>query len=115
MSGQSEPFRIDADGLSIYLRLTPRASKNAITGIEHVADGRSRVAAKVRAVPEKGAANSALERLVADWLDVAKDNASIKSGATSRLKTVHITGNPKVLEQTLRGKLQALEDVAETG
>jgi uncharacterized protein YggU (UPF0235/DUF167 family) len=108
-----EPFRIEADGVAIFVRLTPRSSKDAVTGIERTADGRSHVAAKVRAVPEKGAANAALERLVAAWLGVAKGSVSVRTGTTSRLKTVHVGGDKTSLARTVRDALRLLADATD--
>jgi hypothetical protein len=46
----------------------------------------------VRAAPEKGEANAALERLLAKALGVAKGQVSVTRGATARMKTVQIEG-----------------------
>jgi uncharacterized protein YggU (UPF0235/DUF167 family) len=81
------------DGLDILVRLTPKASVDAIDGIKSAADGAVYLAVRVRAVPEKGAANAALERLLADWLDLPKRAVSVVAGSTSRLKTVRLTGD----------------------
>lgn len=57
------------------------------------ADGSAHLAAKVRAVPQKGAANAALERLLASQLGVPKSAVSVVAGAASRLKTVRLSGD----------------------
>lgn len=72
----------------------------------------SAVAAWVRAVPEKGAANAALERLVADWLAVPASWVSVEAGGKSRVKTVLVRGDPAALavkagERLNGGKLEA--------
>lgn len=59
------PFRPRNDGIDLFVRLTPKAAMDRVEGIEISADGRSHLKARVRAVPENGAANQALERLVA--------------------------------------------------
>lgn len=51
------------------------------------------LAARVRAVPEKGLANRALEKLIARWLDVPASSVKVTTGETSRIKTVSITGD----------------------
>lgn len=99
------PFRADEGGLLIAVRLTPRSARDAVTGVETAADGRPHIAARVRAVPEKGAANAALERLIADWLDVAKASVSVVGGGTSRLKTVRVGGGPSELAARLMRRL----------
>ena len=91
------PFREATDGVLITVRVTPRSSQDCLTGVKAAADGRVHLAAKVRAVPEKGAANVALERLIAAWLDVPKGSVSVVSGGTSRLKTVRVGGTTATL------------------
>lgn len=85
-------YRTRPDGLDLFVRLTPKSSKDAIDGVGVAADGSCYLAARVRAVPEKGAANTALERLVADGVGVPRRAVSVVAGATSRLKTVRISG-----------------------
>lgn len=69
------------------------------------------MAARVMALPDKGAANAALERLVAEWLDVPASSVSVISGHAARLKTVGVNGDPAVLEKALGERLgPALED-----
>jgi uncharacterized protein YggU (UPF0235/DUF167 family) len=75
------------------VRLTPKASADAIDGVQAAADGTAHLAARVRAVPDKGAANAALERLLAQRLSLPKRAVSVVAGATSRLKTVRLTGD----------------------
>jgi uncharacterized protein YggU (UPF0235/DUF167 family) len=92
------------NGIDLSVRLTPRAARDAISGIETSADGRSHLAVRVRAVPERGAANAALERLVADGLGLPRSRVAIVAGQTARLKTVRVEGTPA----TLRDRLQRL-------
>ena len=93
MGDGERPWRPTTDGLVIRFRLTPKASANAIGAIEATAEGPA-VKAKVRAVPADGAANAALERLVADWLDVPKSSVSLVSGGKSRIKSLAVRGEP---------------------
>ena len=58
----------------------------------------------MRALPEDGAANAALERLISEWLGVPKRPVPLVTGAASRLKSVEITGDPTALDQLLRAK-----------
>lgn len=53
--------------------------------------------ARVRAIPDKGKANSALEKLIAKWLRVPASSVRLASGSKSRLKTLEIHGDPSVL------------------
>ncbi|HEX9268529.1 MAG TPA: DUF167 domain-containing protein [Candidatus Limnocylindria bacterium] len=63
------------------VRLTPRAQRAGLTGVR---DGV--LLARVTAAPERGAANAALVRLLADALDVPPSAIAIEAGATARLK-----------------------------
>lgn len=99
------PARSVQDGLLVYVRLTPRASSDQVIGLGQAAGGTAHIAARVRAVPEKGAANAALTRLFAKWLAVAKSDVSLRAGATSRLKTLHLRGDPHELLSALHKRL----------
>lgn len=59
----------------------------------------------MRAVPEHGAANEALEELVAGWLNLPKRSVSLASGAKSRLKALRIAGEPEALDRLLQMKI----------
>lgn len=98
------PWRPVSGGIVLRVRLTPRSSRDEITGLARTADGPA-VAARVRAVPEKGAANAALERLVAEWLGLPRSAVGIDAGAKSRLKTVAIAGDPDRLAASIEERL----------
>lgn len=83
------------------MRLTPRAAIDRLEGVAAMADGRAFLPARVRAVPEKGAANMALTKLVADALDVPRSAVTLVAGATSRLKTLRVAGDPARLAKAL--------------
>ena len=91
-------FRARADGIELFVRLTPRAGIDALDGVQSGADGRARLAARVRALPAQGAANTALEALLAKAFGVPKRAVTVTAGATSRLKTVRISGDAARLE-----------------
>ena len=93
----SAPLRQREDGVDLFVRLTPKAAMDRIDGIETAADGRSHLKARVRAVPENGAANQALQRLVAKALGVPASAVSVVAGATARLKTLRVNGDPAEL------------------
>jgi uncharacterized protein YggU (UPF0235/DUF167 family) len=94
-------FRLRPDGLDLSVRLTPKSPIDAIEGIGRSADGSAHLIMRVRAVPEKGAANAALERLLANRLGLPKSAVRVISGATSRLKTVRLSGDAAVLTKAL--------------
>lgn len=85
-------LRIDGPDLLVDVRLTPRAGRDGLDGLKTLSDGRAVVAARVRAVPEDGRANAALEALLAEAAGLPKSSARVVAGPTSRLKTVRIAG-----------------------
>ncbi|MDX8500307.1 DUF167 family protein [Mesorhizobium sp. VK4C] len=97
----SAPFRLRGDGIDLYVRLTPKAALDRIESVETAADGRSHLKARVRAVPENGAANAALERMVAKALGVPGSAVSVVAGGTSRLKTLRVLGDAAVLAKSV--------------
>jgi uncharacterized protein (TIGR00251 family) len=101
------PWAVSADGLVVTVRLTPKGGRDAIDGIEHLADGRCVLKARVRAAPSDGAANGALLRLLAQVLRVAPREIALIGGATSRVKRMLIKGD-------VRAVAMALERIGET-
>ncbi len=90
------PWRVAVTGLLVRVRLTPKASRDAVEGLESTADGPA-LKARVRAVPEDGAANAAVEKLIAAWLGVAKSAVSLTAGGKSRVKTLIVAGDGAAL------------------
>lgn len=100
MAGQGF-FEEAANGLRLYLRATPNAADNAVTGIWRDADRNRRLAVKVTAPPDKGKANAAIIKLLATKLSLPKSALSVTAGETARLKTIHIEGEPGMLAAKL--------------
>ena len=73
----------------LTVRLTPRAALDRIDGVVE-REGGTVIHARVRAVPEKGQANAALENLIAKAVGVPKSCVQVIAGGTSRLKTLEI-------------------------
>ena len=114
MSGAADhAWRIADGGVTVRVRLTPKSSRDAIEGIEATADGPA-VKARVRAVPEDGAANEAVLRLVSKWLGVPVRAVSLAAGGKSRVKSVHIAGDARTLTATLEEWRADLGSVAST-
>jgi hypothetical protein len=100
------PWRRTANGIALRVRLTPRASQARIEGIGATAEGPA-LLARVRAVPEDGAANAALTELVGFWLGCAKSAVTLAGGARSRIKTLAIAGDPDEIERRLVARIAA--------
>src|SRR5258705_13200557 len=97
-----DPWRYSTDGISVALRVTPRGGRDDIDGIETLANGRSVMKVRVRAIAEGGEANRAVTELLAKALGVPKAKVRLLSGATSRLKQIAVDGDPRSLGEALR-------------
>jgi len=73
------------EGAEIAVRVTPRASRNAVILTE---DGAIKVTVTV--VPEDGKANAAVQKLLAKALGVAKSRLVLVRGATARDKVFRL-------------------------
>jgi len=96
------PWSAAPQGVVVDVRLTPRGGRDAIEGIERLADGRAVLKARVRAAPFEGEANAALCRLIARALRIAPRQVELVGGATARVKRVRITGDGAALVAALR-------------
>ncbi len=104
----ADPWRYSTQGISVALRVTPRGGRDDIDGVETLANGRSVVKIRVRAIADGGEANRAVTELLAKALGVTKASVRILSGATSRLKQIAVDGDPAKLGALLR-ELTALK------
>ncbi len=75
------------DGVRIRVRVKPSARADRLVGPHAGA-----LKLDVRAVPERGKANHAVVRVVADGLDVRRTQVEVTAGHGSRNKTVIIHG-----------------------
>src|SRR6516225_914251 len=89
-----------ADGVLLPVHAQPGARRNGVTGVH---DGRLKVA--VTQAPDKGKANDALVKLLADLLDLKRAQISLVAGATSQHKKFLIAGFDV---PTLAGRLTKL-------
>ena len=81
----------------LMVRLTPKGGRDAIDGVERLADGQTVLKARVRVAASEGAANATLLRLVAATLGVAPSRVALAGGATARIKRLKVTGDPAAL------------------
>jgi uncharacterized protein (TIGR00251 family) len=87
-------------GVLLPVQAQPQAGRNAFVGVH---GGRLKVA--VTQAPEKGKANAALVKLLAQSLGVSKSRVTLTAGETSAQKTFHIAG---VTTDELRSLVAAL-------
>jgi len=105
-----DPWRYSTEGISVALRVTPRGGRDDIDGVEILANGRSVVKVRVRAIAEGGEANRAVTELLAKALGVPKRCVRVLSGTTSRQKQVAVDGDPTKLGDALRKLTAAKPD-----
>jgi uncharacterized protein (TIGR00251 family) len=105
-----DPWRYSTEGISVALRVTPRGGRDGIEGVETLANGRSVLKVRVRAIAEGGEANRAVTVLFAKALGVPKARVRFLSGATSRLKQIAVDGDPRKLGEALRQLTAAQPD-----
>ncbi len=86
------PARAGADGVTVSVHLTPKAARTAILGIRKDAVGKASLAVAVTAPPENGKANAALVRCLARAWGLAPSRIRLVAGATSRIKTLVVSG-----------------------
>ena len=94
------PWSRAPDGVILRVRVTPKSSKDAVEGLDAAAQGPA-LKVRVRAVPDKGAANAAVAETVAHWLGVPKSSITLAGGSTSRVKSLAIAGDVDALLQQL--------------
>ena len=96
-------------GIAIAVRLTPKSGRDVVEGVEEFG-GDPVLKARVRALPENGRANTALEALIADWLDVPRSSVSIAHGTKARIKIVAVDGNAVVLSALIATRLSEFQN-----
>jgi uncharacterized protein (TIGR00251 family) len=89
-------WRALRSGVSIAVKVHPRSHR---PGVQGAVGDRLRIA--VTEPPEDGRANRAVCAAIADLLHVAPSAVSVRAGASSREKTMHVTGDPAALSARL--------------
>ena len=77
-----------SEAVTISVRVTPRASRDVVEGVDEAGELRVRVTA----APADGAANKAVVRLVAKAAAVPRSTVGVVAGATSRHKRLRLEG-----------------------
>ena len=75
------------DTVTLSVRVIPRAKRSEVVGA-----GGDSLKVYVTAPPEAGRANDALIAVLAEWLDVKRQQIEILAGASGRNKLVRIAG-----------------------
>ncbi len=100
-------WREQADGVTVAVKVQPKARRAGCGGAAPSADGpRLRIA--VREPAEDGRANRAACAALAEALGVAASAVSVATGAGSREKRLHVAGDAAALA----ARLDALAPVA---
>ena len=102
--GATLPWTRSSEGVVLRVRVTPKSSKDVVEGLEATPQGPA-LKVRVRAVPDKGAANAAVAETVARWLGVPKSSVVLVSGSTARVKGLAIAGDADVLSANLERRI----------
>lgn len=78
----------------LTVRVQPKAASDKLDGWASDEAGRPFLKLRVRALPAEGAANAAVEALVAKALGVPKSAVRVVTGGKNRLKGLEIEGPP---------------------
>ena len=89
-------WRVVAGGVVVAARVHPKSRRPGLHGVKPGADG-PRLHIAVTEAAEHGGATRAACALLARALGVAPSLVSVRSGAASRLKQLHVSGEPASL------------------
>jgi uncharacterized protein len=95
-------FSEHPDGLRLSVKVTSRAAREGIRGIEVDARGDAWLALMVTAPPEAGKANAETIRLLARHLGVPPRDLSVIRGASGRRKVLHVRASSAALSARLQ-------------
>ena len=91
------PYGAIPGGLRLAVRVSPRASRDAVEGVMADADGKPLLKIRLTAPPVDGEANAALIGFLAKALGLKKAQIDIRSGETGRVKILHLSGDSALL------------------
>ena len=80
-------YQVHPDGITLTLRIQPRASRNSISGL--LGDA---LKIALTAPPVDGEANQACVKFLASFFKVSLRDVKLESGQTSRTKRIRILG-----------------------
>lgn len=99
----SDWWRAEAGGVTVRVKVQPRARRAGLLGLVPGIDG-SRLKLAVAEAPEDGRANRAVCAALARALGLPPSAAELVQGGTSRDKLIFLAGDP----ETLASRLEAL-------
>jgi uncharacterized protein (TIGR00251 family) len=89
------------NGIYLKVKVVPRASRDEVLGIVG-----NRVKVAVKAAPQKGEGNAAVEKVIAAFFSLKKASCSVVFGYKSTLKTVFIASNVVDVDAALKNKIR---------
>jgi hypothetical protein len=101
------PWRASKAGLLLDVRVSPKAAHDGIDGLADTPQGPA-IKVRVRAVPDQGEANAAVETVVARWLGLPVRQVAVARGHKSRVKTLQIGGEPGALASLVAARVDLL-------
>ena len=108
MAAATSPIEPVAEGVRVALKVTPKAARAGVTGVETDAAGRAVLKVRVTAPAEGGKANAALVKLLAKAWKLPKGALKVVAGGKDRRKTLLVEGDPAELAPRLTAWLRAL-------
>lgn len=107
-SAFSSLFKKTNKGLTLRIKITPRARVSEVTSLQDDETSSSLrlfqekiLKISLKEPPEKGRANAALLKLLSRTWKIPKTSLHLMTGETSSLKVLLITGDPEELQKTL--------------
>ena len=96
------PFRPHARGVTVAIKLTPKAKREVIGGTIPGENETALLKVSVTAPPEDGKANKALIALLSKEWGLPKSTLSLLTGETSRQKAILIEGDTAALMERFK-------------
>jgi hypothetical protein len=108
-AGPGSPVSVSGDAVHLSLKVTPKASSDRFGGVVLDAAEVAHLQVFVTAVPEDGAANASVIRLLSKRWRLPKSAFEIVRGAADRWKVVAIvsgkSGKPAALAERIKADL----------
>ena len=93
--------------MRLTICVTPNASVDRVDGCDTDGTGRRYLKVRVRAIPEKGKANKAVENLLSKAPKLPQSAVHVVTGQTTRIKTVRVDCTDGTVAAQLIGEWMA--------